>query len=62
MATVCVHEGEIFQRLSTWEDVMMWLPECLWLYVLDHNRVDELPPAVVGAEPASDIPGANPDS
>lgn len=30
--------------------------------MLDHNWVNKLPPAVVGAEPASDIPGANPDS
>lgn len=30
--------------------------------MLDHNWVNKLPPAMVGAEPASDIPGANPDS
>lgn len=30
--------------------------------MLDHYWVNKLPPAMVGAEPASDIPGANPDS
>lgn len=35
------------------------LPERLGLDVLDHDRVDELPPAVVGAEPACHIPGGS---
>lgn len=30
--------------------------ECLWLDVLDHDWVNKLPPAMVGTEPASDIP------
>lgn len=33
------------------------LPERLGLDVLDHDRVDELPPAMVGAEPAGHVPG-----
>lgn len=33
------------------------LPEGLGLDVLDHDRVDELPPAMEGAEPAGHVPG-----
>lgn len=36
------------------------LPEHLGLDVLDHDRVDELPPAVVGAEPARHVPADRP--
>ena len=32
------------------------LPECLGLDVLDHDGVDELPPAMVGAKPTSHVP------
>lgn len=32
------------------------LPDCIWLEVVHHDRMNNLPFPVVGAEPACDIP------